>query len=1050
MRLAFVAVLSLLASGAAAAQAPTPARLLDGFDNAADWQALHTDDVSASVREDTGMNGKALCLDFDFNGVSGSASLKRRLPIDYPANFALSFDVHGQMPANTLQLKLIDSTGDNVWWYQLADFQPVNAWQHIEARRRKIDFAWGPTKDRTLRQTTDVELMVYAGRAGRGNLCFDNFLLTPLPPEATTFPTPVATASSTVTGYPAPAPLDRSLGPAWRNDPAAGNNPSYTVDLGTTREFGGVVLTWEHGRAPTHYTVQLSDDGHEWQTARTVTDGDGGEDAIFLPESSAQFLRVAIDAPSPKQYGLASLQLKSPAWGATPNAFFQAQAKEVRRGFYPRGFSGEQSYWTVLGVDGGAQDSALISEDGAVEVDRGGFSIEPMLLTAHGVKTWADTHPVQSLEDGYLPMPSVFWPGDVSLQTTAFGMHQDGDAVTALRYTLQNNSDEPQEVTLALLARPFQVNPPTQFLNSPGGTSPIHDFTWDGRSLAVNGDRWVLPLQSTDAFVASSYDAGNLAERLAGGERPEASRVHDDFGFMQGALLYKVSLLPGASRTIGLLVNPNHPTRVATNDAAGWLDMQADAVADEWREKLNRVNLTVPSAAQPIVDTVRSALAQILMSRNGPALQPGTRSYARTWVRDGAMMADGLLRMGHEDEARDFVQWYAPHQFANGKVPCCVDQRGSDPVPENDSQGELIFSIAELYRYTRDKAMLAALWPNIAHAVNYMDELRASESTARNRTAGHRAFFGMMPASISHEGYSAKPMHSYWDDFWAMKGYDDAVAMADVLEQTAALPALTSSRDSFRADLHASILAATTQHAIDFLPGAAELGDFDATSSTIAMSPEGEFARLPRALVVNTFERYWRAFVERRDGKTAWEDYTPYEVRNIAAFIRLGWRDRVMALNEFFFADRRPAAWNQWAEVVGRDVRKPRFVGDMPHAWIASDYVRSALDMFAYERDADHAIVLAAGVAPAWLDNEGIAVDSLRTPFGQLAYSLRKERRQLVLTVADSIQLPPGGIVLPWPYPGTPGVTLVNGKRATWTNGELVLRTVPATVKVTL
>ena len=61
-------------------------------------------------------------------------------------------------------------------------------------------------------------------------------------------------------------------------------------------------------------------------------------------------------------------------------------------------------------------------------------------------------------------------------------------------------------------------------------------------------------------------------------------------------------------------------------------------------------------------------------------------------------------------------------------------------------------------------------------------------------------------------------------------------------------------------------------------------------------------------------------------------------------------------------ADRRPAAWNQWAEVVGRDPRKTRFVGDMPHGWIASDFIRAALDLFAYERDTDNALVLAAGL----------------------------------------------------------------------------------------
>src|SRR3546814_12992418 len=85
-------------------------------------------------------------------------------------------------------------------------------------------------------------------------------------------------------------------------------------------------------------------------------------------------------------------------------------------------------------------------------------------------------------------------------------------------------------------------------------------------------------------------------------------------------------------------------------------------------------------------------------------LRPGTRSYARSWIRDGAMISEGLLRMGRTDAVREYVEWYAPYQFDDGMVPCCVDDRGSDPVPENDSHGELIFNIAELYRHERDKA----------------------------------------------------------------------------------------------------------------------------------------------------------------------------------------------------------------------------------------------------------------------------------------------------------------------------------------------------------
>ena len=882
-----------------AAQAP---RLLDGFDTSSGWAADHTDDVSATLHSVDGRDGKAMCLAFDFNGVSGSASMRRTLPIDFPAGFALSFDVRGDMPANTLQLKLIDDIGDNVWWFQRPGFVPSSAWQTLTATSRQVEFAWGPTKDRSLRRTHDVEFMIYkeaqpTGSPDKGEVCFDNFRLTPRAPEA----------------VPPPA--------------------------------------------------------------------------------------------------------------TTPNAMFEARAKATRRGVYPRGFSGEQSYWTIVGVDGGSRDSALISEDGAVEVARGEFSIEPFLIEDGKLVTWADVTTTQSLRERYLPMPSVTWKKDnLSLVTSVFATGTAGASSLVVSYRVGNDGDRDRDVTLALTARPFQVNPPTQFLNAPGGTAPIRDIAWDGRALTVNGTRRVIPLQPVDRFVAQVDGTSTLVGRWAKGEDVAAlpmhegvARVVDPSAFAQGALLRTVHVPAHGHVDLGVVVPSRPDIDIAMpKDAGQWLESQADVVAARWHAALDKVQLHVPATAQPIVDTMRSGVAHILISRDGPALQPGTRSYSRTWVRDGAMMMEGLLRTGHEDVAGDFVRWYAPHQFSNGKVPCCVDARGSDPVPENDSHGELVFAIAELWRYTHDRTMLASLYPHARKAVDYMDTLRASERQPGRLDGADRALYGLMPASISHEGYSAKPMHSYWDDFWAMKGYDDAVALAEAVGDKDDTARFSTSRDTFRHDLHASIAAAVEGKGIDFIPGSAELGDFDATSTTIALSPGGEQHRLPKALLDATFERYWRDFEARRDGKRAWDDYTPYELRTVATFVRLGWRDRVGALLDFFFADRRPAAWNQWAEVVGHDPRKPRFVGDMPHAWIASDYVRSALDLFAYDRASDGAMVLGAGIPAAWLDGEGVTIHDLRTTYGRLGYTLKAKGKRVTLTLTQPIA-PPGGLVLSLP-----------------------------------
>jgi hypothetical protein len=340
------------------------------------------------------------------------------------------------------------------------------------------------------------------------------------------------------------------------------------------------------------------------------------------------------------------------------------------------------------------------------------------------------------------------------------------------------------------------------------------------------------------------------------------------------------------------------------------------------------------------------------------------------------------------------------------------------------------------------------MWPRVRAAAAFMEAQRQSERTDANRAEGRLALFGLLPASISHEGYSAKPMHSYWDDFWGLRGYRDAALLAGALGKQAAAASLTTQADEFERELFASLRRSAAEHKVGYLPGAAELGDFDATSTTIALSPGGLQERLPQDLLAGTFEKYWEQFSARRDGRLEWKDYTPYELRNVAAFVRLGWRERAHELLEFFLRDRRPAAWNQWAEVVGRDPREPRFVGDMPHGWISSDYIRSALDLFAYEREADRALVIGAGIPRSWLAGSGIAVRGLRTTYGKLGYRMRQEGSRVHVRIGAGMALPPGGLVIRAFDAHPPGRTTINGRAARWNAGELRIRALPATIVI--
>ena len=690
-------------------------------------------------------------------------------------------------------------------------------------------------------------------------------------------------------------------------------------------------------------------------------------------------------------------------------------AKAAPRGAYPRAFIGEQPYWTLAGSDGG-KIGALIDEDAAIEPTKGGYSIAPVVIDGGKRFDWSNVQPALSLADARLPIPSVRWTmRGVTLDTMLLA--DSAGRGTYAAYTLTNRSQARRTIELRLAVRPWQVNPPIQFLSQKGGASPIARIKQSPGLLAI-----VQPQEEGDPpIVRTLRFEGDPSIRIA--SQPTAAGRD-----MVGAdLAYPLTLAPGEARRIVLTMSGE--------SAAPSLDRALADTLAHWRTVLGRVAITVPPAKQAFADTVATTFSHVLTSRDGPMLKPGTRSYDRAWIRDGAMMSEALLRMGRADVARAFADYYRGHLFASGKVPCCVDFRGADPVPENDSQGEYIFLVNQLYRFTGDRTALSRDWPSVLAAARYMDKLRRSERTVANRAPGKRMLYGLMSPSISHEGYSAKPQYSLWDDFWALRGYDDAADIAALLGKPEA-NALKKSRNEFAADLHVAILAARDHWQIAYIPGATSLGDFDATSTTIALDPGNQQARLDPRMLDATFERYWTEFRARAAGAKAWKDYTPYETRVIGSFVRLGWRDRLDELIGFFMADRRPPAWNQWAEVVGRDKREIRFIGDMPHAWVASDFVRGALDMFAWDRRDDRALVLGGGLARDWLVGQGSAIRGLATPYGSLDFAMRGTPQRLSATIAGSAR-PPGGFVLAWPFASPPPAAKIDDRPTNWRDRAL-------------
>jgi hypothetical protein len=954
------------------------------------WQPIVSGNAQLHL---TSLSGRtpALQLNYDFRGGGGFVVARCAVSGAIPEDYAVNFRLRGAGAVNNLELKLIDATGQNVWRHVQKDLQPPRRWKRFKVPSQAIDFAWGPLGSGRISTLGSIELAIVAGAGGQGTLWISDLEIEDCTPTAP----PQVTASSALSDFAAACVLSPS---GWKPRPDDAR-PWVSIDWSERRTIGGLIIDWL-GQAPARgFRLRASSNAKRWRTVHHAPAAGGRRTYVYLPGLSTRFLRLDLAEASAG----AGLRVQSFEFSRSIAAFWNSIAAGEARGWHPRWLHREQSLWTPFGISDG-DHCGLMNDDGMVEVGQGSFSIEPMLWIGDRLVTWADVRARQELLQGWMPVPSVIWENvdwrfEVQAQATQSG-------ATRVTYRLENLTSHALSARLFVLLRPFQVTPPWQSFRNLGGVSRVHDLQWLDGAVHVNGSTLVVPEAAADAlparFGALRFDDGFMPAHLSSGALPAAAGVTDSFGFACGTICFDLTL-------------PAHQAGESTVSCAQDAAYLRGEPAFDWGTKLAVTQWRGNGWAMDAVNAALTATAQVLVTRRGPALQPGPRRYTRSWIRDGAMMSAALLRMGHVAEVRDFLSWYAPYQRADGFVPCCVDSEGVDWLVEHDSHGELLALIADYLYFSADIGFIRSLWPHIEKAAGFIEG--AIDAT------------GLMPISVSHEGYLAQPVHSFWDDFWTLRGLQDAAELARRVGLESRAQRWQELALRLSASLFASIETTRAQRGLDFIPGSIEWADFDPTATANAIYLLDVPAGLNRGALTHTFEKYLADWRSKRSGAVSWSNYTPYEIRNIGALVRLGMRSAALELLRFFLSDRRPVPWNQWPEIAWHDQHTPAHLGDLPHTWIAAEYVLAVRSLFAYEREADRALMVAAGLASEWLEGGGVQVNAMPTLYGPLSYTLRRSDPATL-----RFEMPrgfPGKIVLKPPLAGTLRSVIVDGSAFT-------------------
>jgi hypothetical protein len=390
----------LLLATPVAAQRPSQPRVLEAFDDASAFHAVPSDGVALTLRGDSGIAGRALRLDFDFQGHAGYAVARRAFVLKtLPEHWAATLWVRGDARPNTLELKLVDSSGLNVWWIRRPELQPGPGWTLLRFRSSDLNFAWGPLGGGPPRAIAALEIAVTAGQGGRGWLALDELTLIPTVAPVADSVRPRMQASSAARNRPSESalPVDFAVAPqgprlygdraGWHSE--TGGDAWISLDFRGTRRLSGLVLDWPVDDWPTAYEIEGSDDGRSWTPLRHVR-GRSGRQYVHLPRTELGHLRITMRRGArARGVGLYAVHVLSDSAASTRTSFLERVADGSPAGLYPRQLLHQQGYWTVLGLPRDDRDG-LLSEDGAVESRPGGFSVEPFVLSPGRVRSWSD------------------------------------------------------------------------------------------------------------------------------------------------------------------------------------------------------------------------------------------------------------------------------------------------------------------------------------------------------------------------------------------------------------------------------------------------------------------------------------------------------------------------------------------------------------------------------------------------------------------------------------------------------------------------------------
>jgi hypothetical protein len=178
---------------------------------ASEWQPIVSGNAELKLSAVSAGRTPALQMDFDFKGGGGFVVARRALTRTMPEEYSVNFRLRGRGAVNNLELKLVDTTGQNVWRHVRKDFQLPRRLTKIKISSREFEFAWGPSGGSgQLSNLGSMEIAIVAGEGGTGTVWVADLEIDDCSPREA----PTAAASSALPDFDASKALSCNRAPS--------------------------------------------------------------------------------------------------------------------------------------------------------------------------------------------------------------------------------------------------------------------------------------------------------------------------------------------------------------------------------------------------------------------------------------------------------------------------------------------------------------------------------------------------------------------------------------------------------------------------------------------------------------------------------------------------------------------------------------------------------------------------------------------------------------------------------------------------------------------